>query len=55
MGVDKAWTNIMTEAKAQPNILEFCGSELLQTLPALKEQLAECQRKLSAHLAATPH
>ncbi|KAH9599603.1 Dynein heavy chain [Trypanosoma melophagium] len=49
--IDKAWQKIMNKANETPNVLEFCyENELLQNLPNLKEQLDECQRKLSLYL-----
>ncbi|PWU94564.1 putative dynein heavy chain [Trypanosoma cruzi] len=49
--IDKAWQKIMNKANEMPNVLEFCyENELLQNLPNLKEQLDECQRKLSLYL-----
>eukprot|EP00796_Vickermania_ingenoplastis_P003819 gene3823-2705_t len=49
--IDKQWSKIMNKANEQPNVLDFCyENELLMTLPNLKEQLDECQRKLSLYL-----
>ncbi|KAF8281137.1 dynein, axonemal, heavy polypeptide 5 [Trypanosoma cruzi] len=49
--IDKTWQKIMNKANEMPNVLEFCyENELLQNLPNLKEQLDECQRKLSLYL-----
>jgi dynein heavy chain len=49
--IDKNWTKIMNKANEQKNVLDFCyENELLQNLPNLKDQLEECQRKLSAYL-----
>lgn len=49
--IDKQWSKIMNKANEMPNVLDFCyENELLQTLPNLKEQLDECQRKLSLYL-----
>ncbi|CUG94317.1 dynein heavy chain, putative [Bodo saltans] len=49
--IDKAWVKIMNKANEQRNVLDFCyENELLQNLPNLKEQLDECQRKLSLYL-----
>lgn len=49
--IDKQWTKIMNKANETPNVIDFCyENELLQTLPNLKEQLDECQRKLSLYL-----
>ena len=49
--IDKSWQKIMNKANEQRNVLEFCyENELLQNLPNLKEQLDECQRKLSLYL-----
>jgi dynein heavy chain len=49
--IDKAWTKIMNKANEQKNVLDFCyENELLLNLPNLKDQLEECQRKLSAYL-----
>eukprot|EP00760_Papus_ankaliazontas_P006643 PhM_4_TR1311/c1_g1_i1/m.52782/K10408/DNAH; dynein heavy chain, axonemal len=49
--IDKAWTRIMNKANEQRNVLDFCyENELLNGLPGLREQLEDCQRKLSAYL-----
>lgn len=49
--IDKQWQKIMNKANEMPNVIEFCyENELLQNLPTLKEQLDECQRKLSLYL-----
>ncbi|CCW70907.1 unnamed protein product [Phytomonas sp. Hart1] len=49
--IDKQWQKIMNKANETPNVLEFCyENELLQNFPNLKEQLDECQRKLSLYL-----
>eukprot|EP00658_Telonema_sp_P-2_P083320 TRINITY_DN8993_c0_g2_i1.p1 TRINITY_DN8993_c0_g2~~TRINITY_DN8993_c0_g2_i1.p1 ORF type:complete len:4024 (-),score=1669.66 TRINITY_DN8993_c0_g2_i1:145-12216(-) len=49
--IDKQWQKIMNKANEMPNVLDFCfENELLQNLPNLKDQLDECQRKLSLYL-----
>ncbi|KAL7701682.1 dynein heavy chain [Lotmaria passim] len=49
--IDKQWQKIMNKANETPNVIDFCyENELLQNLPTLKEQLDECQRKLSLYL-----
>ncbi|CAM39085.2 putative dynein heavy chain [Leishmania braziliensis MHOM/BR/75/M2904] len=49
--IDKQWQKIMNKANETPNVIVFCyENELLQSLPTLKEQLDECQRKLSLYL-----
>eukprot|EP01012_Entosiphon_sulcatum_P023115 TRINITY_DN280_c0_g1_i7.p1 TRINITY_DN280_c0_g1~~TRINITY_DN280_c0_g1_i7.p1 ORF type:complete len:2218 (+),score=554.82 TRINITY_DN280_c0_g1_i7:76-6729(+) len=49
--IDKQWVKIMAKAFEMKNVVGFCyGNELLSGLPYLRDQLDECQRKLTAYL-----